>query len=453
MNQLTLTLQQLVMVLEESKRSLDQKVQLRTNQLKQQSSEMESILASMQEGLLVVDDQGQIRRVNQKLVELLSCDSADHLYGEKIDRLFTTTAEAAHTTLSIKQFIAEAHSHPDTVDAQHSPLSTERKLKSCNGEEIPVQISGALLQTIDEHHHVDGAVLIAHDLRERIEAEQERNRQANQLSYQEGLAEMSSNVLHNIGNAIAGLNGRAEIIHSTLSPLQQIQQQLQQASKLEDLPLLQDGLQQLSTILQTLQQEKLAPSCEALIQGIRHISDTITIQQQMAFGRPSINSRFSLKDAINKIISLHKQSNQKLHIETQLRIDPSLDEVTLPQNQFMQMIDNLMKNSREAIAERQQQDTSTHHSITLQLDTLPEKRFLLKVTDTGVGISKHDQKQIFQRNMTTKPDGSGIGLHSVSNFIGSLQGTIQATSSGKNQGSCFTIELPQDGSSIREHVS
>ncbi len=431
-NQLTLTLQQMLLVLQANQESLDKKVQLRTLQLKQQSGEMESILTSIQEGLLVIDQNCRVIRANQKIATLLGYEQIDQLNGIAINTLFV---DADIDNADLFRAITETNS-----------LSTERMMRNIDGEDIPVQISVAQLKTIDDEHHTDGAVLIAHDLRERIQAEKERTEQANRLSYQEGLAEMSTNVLHNIGNAIAGLNGRAEAISSTLGPLQQIQQQLEHAGEIEDLPRLHQGIKQLSSILQQLHAEKLNPSCDALIQGILHISEIITIQQQMAFGRPSINSRFSLKESIQKVISLHQDSNQKLGITIHLSIDPQLNEVTLPQNQFMQMIDNLIKNGREAISEQLQQVPSVSHTIHLDLTARGDDQFQLAISDSGIGIPHDRQQQIFQRNVTTKTSGTGIGLHSVSTFVHSLHGTISVQSDGPGQGSTFIIQLPRDGS-------
>lgn len=303
----------------------------RTLQLKQQSGEMESILTSIQEGLLVINKSCLVIRANQKIATLLGFEHLNQLDGISVNTLFV---DANLENADLFSAITEEHA-----------LSTERKMRSINGEEIPVQISVALLESIDGELHTDGAVLIAHDLRERIQAEKERTEQANQLSYQEGLAEMSTNVLHNIGNAVAGLNGRAEIINSTLEPLQQIQQQLEHANKIDDLPRLQQGLKQLSTILEQLQ-------------------DTET----------------------------------------------------------------------------------TSPSILLTLAADGTERFQLVITDNGVGISHEQQKRIFQRNVTTKARGTGIGLHSVSTFIHSLRGTISVHSGGPGQGASFTILLPRDGS-------
>lgn len=432
-NQLALTLQQMLMMLQENEQLLEQKVVSRTAELNQQRSEMASILTSMEEGLLVTDQQGTIIRANQKIAALYQAGTPDTLIGKPITELF------ASTTL-LQQMLRSASAD----DEAPAHLTQEHQLLACNGLEVPVQCSAAVLKSVDQHQ-INGAVIILYDLRERLQQEQERNEQANQLAYQEGLAEMSANVLHNIGNAVAGLNGRVEMNHAAIKHLQQIQQQLEQAASINDLSQLQQGLGQLAEILSDILQQQLQPSSQALMEGVLHISDIITVQQQMAFGHRCINTRFSLQETIQRVMGLHQESNKKLHIETLLTIDPALDEVNLPQNQFMQMLDNLIKNSREAIAEQQQATPSTAHLIRITL--LPEQTnfFQLLVEDSGIGIPKASLQTIFQRNITTKQRGSGIGLHATSTFVRSLKGRIEASSPGSGEGARFTITLPLDG--------
>jgi signal transduction histidine kinase len=354
------------------------------------------------------------------------------------------------------QMFTENKIHPLSLKVGNSLLSAERKLNSCNNEQIPVQISGALLQAVD-NQHIDGAVLITHDLRKRIRLESERAEQANRLSYQEGLAEMSANVLHNIGNAVAGLNGRAEMIHATTKHIQQVQLQLEQASSLDNLEQLQGGLQKLSEILKKLHHKQLLPSSQALTEGILHIADIITTQQQAAFGHSSINTHFDIKEVLEKVVNLHQESNQRYLIDTTLEVDPALSEVNLPQNQFIQLIGNLIKNSREAIIERiehqQQENTTASHSIHIQLNATEADHFILQVKDSGVGIPEEKLQSIFQRNITTKVNGSGIGLHASSTFVQSIQGTIQAHSDGLNRGTTLIIKLPIDGSKTSQTIN
>ena len=69
------------------------------------------------------------------------------------------------------------------------------------------------------------------------------------------------------------------------------------------------------------------------------------------------------------------------------------------------------------------------------------------------GIPEEKLQSIFQRNITTKVNGSGIGLHASSTFVQSIQGTIQAHSDGLNRGTTLIIKLPIDGSKTSQTIN
>ena len=65
----------------------------------------------------------------------------------------------------------------------------------------------------------------------------------------------------------------------------------------------------------------------------------------------------------------------------------------------------------------------------------------LSVSDTGCGMDKGVMERIFDPYFTTKPSGTGLGLAIVKKIIDEHGGTIWAKNM-KNNGSCFTIQLP-----------
>ena len=68
---------------------------------------------------------------------------------------------------------------------------------------------------------------------------------------------------------------------------------------------------------------------------------------------------------------------------------------------------------------------------------------ILRVRDTGCGISEDVQQKIFEPFYTTKGSrhGTGLGLSVVRNILGSIGGTIHVESM-LGEGTCFTMEIP-----------
>lgn len=71
------------------------------------------------------------------------------------------------------------------------------------------------------------------------------------------------------------------------------------------------------------------------------------------------------------------------------------------------------------------------------------RRLVLRVCDTGCGISEDAQQKIFEPFYTTKGSrhGTGLGLSVVRNILSSIGGTIRVEST-LGEGTCFIMEIP-----------
>ncbi len=81
-----------------------------------------------------------------------------------------------------------------------------------------------------------------------------------------------------------------------------------------------------------------------------------------------------------------------------------------------------------------------------------DNRLIIKVKDTGIGMSDDVQKRIFNRffqsaSTTQQHYGTGIGLFLTMELVKLLKGEIEVTSAVK-KGSCFTVQLPVTNGAI-----
>ena len=87
---------------------------------------------------------------------------------------------------------------------------------------------------------------------------------------------------------------------------------------------------------------------------------------------------------------------------------------------------------------------SSENSIVSLLVDNQEDTFTLKVSDTGIGISKEDQKHLFDRffrgTNVTNIQGTGLGLHIVARYAELLNGQVSVESK-LNVGTTFTIKI------------
>ena len=86
------------------------------------------------------------------------------------------------------------------------------------------------------------------------------------------------------------------------------------------------------------------------------------------------------------------------------------------------------------------------------------KKIEIKVTDSGMGISKKDQKELFNKFFRTKKSahasttGSGLGLYIVKKILDVCKGQIKCESE-PGKGTTFTVLLPLKGPVIKKKGS
>lgn len=97
---------------------------------------------------------------------------------------------------------------------------------------------------------------------------------------------------------------------------------------------------------------------------------------------------------------------------------------------------NLCKNAFQAMEKTEQKE------LGIEL-TGGHGHLVLRVRDTGCGISEDAQQKIFEPFYTTKGSrhGTGLGLSVVRNILSSIGGTIRVEST-LGEGTCFSMEIP-----------
>lgn len=104
---------------------------------------------------------------------------------------------------------------------------------------------------------------------------------------------------------------------------------------------------------------------------------------------------------------------------------------------FTWVLENLMKNAAEAIETKQGQIyISTHQEN--------NNKILIRVKDTGKGMSAKLRRQVFYPGYTTKQRGWGLGLSLCKRIIEEYHsGKIYVLDSALGKGTTFQIELPR----------
>jgi PAS domain S-box-containing protein len=123
---------------------------------------------------------------------------------------------------------------------------------------------------------------------------------------------------------------------------------------------------------------------------------------------------------------------EEAHIECVLDLDNKLPLVAMDERFMKQALLNLIKNAQAAMAEGGSLIIKTERG---------DGEVLIRVTDTGTGISSDNISKIFEPYFTTKATGSGLGLTMVFKIVKEHQGEIFVKSK-EGEGTSFTISLP-----------
>jgi len=265
-------------------------------------------------------------------------------------------------------------------------------------------------------------------------------------AHRAGMAQIASEVLHNVGNALNTVQISAEIMEEKL-----------RASKVPNLAravaLLQEHredaaaflaadprrrqvigyLTKLSELL-AAEQAQLAEELEALQAKVHHIGEIIAAQQNRATGARLIEG-ISLPELIDQCLHMHEGALRAAGVQVE-RDYRGPAHYRVEKTRLMQVLVNLIKNAVESLT----QVPEGQRRLRVAMAPARGAGVEIRVEDTGVGIAPENLTRIFQGGMSTKPGGHGLGLHYCANAVASMGGSIRAVSRGR--GAAMIIQLP-----------
>jgi PAS domain S-box-containing protein len=266
-------------------------------------------------------------------------------------------------------------------------------------------------------------------------------------SRQSGMAEIATNVLHNVGNVLNSVNVSTSLLRdrmkqSRLARLEQLAallrvhqpnlgQFLTQDERGKHVP---DYLGQLAGYLQT-EHTGVLQELELVQRNVDHIKEIVAMQQHYArFG--GVKEMVSMADLVTDSLRLCENDLKRQQVAVACELAP-VPPVNLEKHKVLQILVNLIRNAFNACAESGRADKQ----VTLRVTRMAEQ-IQVSVQDNGVGIVPENLTRIFRHGFTTRPEGHGFGLHSGALVARELGGTLTVHSAGAGAGACFTLTLP-----------
>ena len=265
---------------------------------------------------------------------------------------------------------------------------------------------------------------------------------------QAGMAEMISNVLHNVGNVLNSVG-------VTTSTMQQRISKSKIGSLANVAGLIQDrgaGLgeylatdsrgSKIPAYLRSLsehlakEQSSFLKDVQTLERHVQHVRDIIHLQQDYSRTR-GLTEPVHLVTIIEDALRFSREQISKFDIRVE-KDYMSLPECWFDRHKLLQILINLLSNACHAVVAKE----NGSRTVRVVLERTGPDHVRIEVSDDGIGIAPDNLTRIFQHGFTTRAEGHGFGLHSSAIAAGEFGGSLKAMSEGIGKGAKFIIDLP-----------
>lgn len=383
----------------ESRKSTEAISEQKTNDLYQAKTEIENalgylhaILDNMDDGLLVVALDGEIKLVNRRAQQLFGLEGLE-LLGMSVDNVFNER---------MVSLVERCVNHPASV-------SQRMDLTSPAGQ--PLSVVASSIRAGEAAKHI-GTVMIVRDISAEVEAQKHRS-----------ITDMVVGMAHELNTPLGIIKTAVGIISEAARS--------EALTNLEDQDV-QDELE--SVVGATELIDGHTTRMGRLIEAFKKLSAS-----QMTEAIVDVD----LLELLQEIAEVMVSTDDRLQVQVACELDP-IDRQWLGQpDHLTQVITALLANVAE-------------HAYPAGSDTFPVKLtlerddvrdvFVIGVRDFGVGMAHEQMLRIFDPFFTSKRGGGGaspgLGLSIVNNLVrAGLRGSIEVSSEVGN-GTTFVVKVP-----------
>jgi signal transduction histidine kinase len=346
-------------------------------------SKLEAVLASISEGLLILDADGRIESLNPPAREIFGPIGDGIILGQRLD-----DEQSGQWPLGVRA----------VVEALAPVVQALRRGESCRDIEIELSSQGRRILSFsatplcDGYGGSAGGVVVIHD-----------------VTTQRDIARMKDELLsvtsHDLRTPLTVLRGQAQLLQRALR---------------------QNGSEQLQNRI-----DLMLSQTDRLTNMLNRLLDLTKVEA----GRLDLRlERMDLVSLIRTLVSSigALSANHCITVQAPQRLEGDWDEGRLGQ-----VLQNLITNAIKY--------SPAGGSITIAAVS-DDREVRVSVCDTGVGIPASDLPHVFDRFYrvagTSGLEGSGLGLYICQGIVAAHGGRIWAESDGPGGGATFTFALP-----------
>ena len=368
--------------------------------LARERSFLETLFNTIEDGVLVVDEQGHVIYFNQAVTRLIGLQPSvegqlittllPEVDWEKLSRADDTGGER------ITRHEFEVHyPRPRFLRLYAAPLDGEAAGSS-------------------------GVALILHDATEA----RQKTFEAIESERVQALTLLAASVAHEIGNPLNALHIHLQLMERALKKLRSDEWRVTSGGKVVSPVTRHPSHQEISRKLEQYL---------GVAKGEIHRLDYIITQFLQAIRPAPLQLKVtSLNAVVEKTLELLRPEFDNRGLTVKSRLARQLTATPIDPTQMQQVLVNLVKNAMHAMTKG--------GTLTLQTGEGAEGVWM-SVADTGGGIPQEQINRIFEPFFTTKKKGTGLGLMIVQRIVRTHGGRIELESH-VGRGTTFRVWLP-----------
>lgn len=416
---------------------LERRVLERTEELATSLSMLNATLDSTADGILAIHTVTGAITCNNQFRDMWDIPAEMLAHGGEAGLI----AHVAAQTNDAGRFLALAHDH-DTPACESFEVITLRDGRTFERYSRPRWIGGKAV----------GIVASYRDVTERLRAERELSDTQHKLQAAArvaGMAEIATNVLHNVGNVLNSVNVSAALLATRLrgskvaALARTVALMEQHGGDLGEFlmcdtkgRLLLPYLHELAKVLEA-ERAGMLEDLQVLGKSVEHIKEVVASQQSYV-GAARMVEAVDLGELVDDALRMNLAALSRHQVEV-TRDLAELPVLLLDRQRLLQVLINLISNAKQAM-----EGLADHRArITLSASRVNGGQVLrITVADNGKGIAPENLTRVFSHGFTTRRDGHGFGLHSCVLAAQEMGGSLTAHSAGAGRGATFVLELP-----------
>jgi PAS domain S-box-containing protein len=359
---------------------------------------VDSLIRSIVDMLVVLDDQGRVREMNRPARHLLGWEG-DEIIGQSAARLFDVDAPA---------FAAWLQSILASGTVQGSDMTWAGR----DGRRVPVSLSSSIMK--DGEGGLQGIVCIARDITE-LQRTQQALRQAKEAAEEASRVKSHflANMSHELRTPLNAIIGYSELLREEA-------EDLGQPEFIPDLGKIHGAGKHLLAL----------------------INDILDLSKIEAGKMELFLERFEVRQLVEEVRATIQPLIEKNANVLEVRVS-NVGSMHGDVTRVRQILFNLLSNASKF---------TDHGKVGLEVER--EERaggdwIVIRVSDSGIGMTPQQLGKLFQAftqadaATTRKYGGTGLGLVICRRFCQMMGGEVSVTSQ-PGRGSVFTVELPAE---------